>query len=351
MKIIVHRKDNIGDAVLSLPLLEEIEALWPVASVTYWGPDYVAPIFRHFHGRVTFVGYRKGKHANGIAERLRSALQKLWVLMSFRFRGVELFFFLGDGTGPYAYRLNTFIRPKRFVTFYPAESMPEEGATQKDGWTLVASPIHNRQPEFQEVLKILSPFGWNSMSSRGRGNLLHVSIIKRQQLVADLRLKNDLLIGVHLSARRIKQQWPIERFEALMRALVNEMPAAEILVTWSPGDSSNPMHPGDDELSKKIQAGLSQLASIRFCSTRNLDDLLAVQSICDVVFCADGGAMHTAAALGSRVVAMFGDSDPVRWQPIGDHHVLLVAPDQDVANISVDRALQAIGSAIQNARH
>ncbi|NDC38959.1 MAG: hypothetical protein EBZ48_13065 [Proteobacteria bacterium] len=149
----------------------------------------------------------------------------------------------------------------------------------------------------------------------------------------------------------MKQQWPIERFEALIRALLNEKPAAEILVTWSPGDGSNPMHPGDDELSKNIQAGLDQTDSIHFCSTRNLDDLLAVQSICDVVFCADGGAMHTAAALGSRVVAMFGDSDSVRWQPIGDRHILLVAPDQDVANISVDQALQAIDSALQNARH
>lgn len=350
MKIVVHRKDNIGDAVLSLPLLKEIEALWPRASITFWGPDYAAPIFRHFDGQVAFIGYRKGKHANNFAERMRALWQKLRNLVDFRIRGVDLFFYLGDGTSSYARQLDTLIKPRRLITFYPVEKMSGE-AKHRGRWTLVESPNHNRRPEFQEVLKILSPFGWNGMSSRSQGNLLDVSIVKRRQLVADLRLRNDLLIGVHLSARRIKQQWPIERFEALIKALVKESPAAEILVTWSPGDGSTPMHPGDDELSKNLQAGLNQVDPIHFCPTKNLDDLLAVQSICDVVFCADGGAMHTAAALGSRVVAMFGDSDPVRWQPIGDRHILLVAPDQDVANISVDRALQAIGLAIQNARH
>lgn len=350
MKIVVHRKDNIGDSVLSLPLLKEIEALWPGASITFWGPDYAAPIFRHFHGQVGFIGYGKGKHANNFAERMRALWQKLRNLVAFRIRGVDLFFYLGDGTSLYARQLDTLIRPRRLITFYPTEQMTGE-AKQRGRWTLVGSPTHNRRPEFQEVLKILSPFGWNGVTSRSRGHLLDVSVVKRQQLIAELKLRSDVLIGVHLSARRIKQRWPIERFEALMRALVKEKPDAEILVTWSPGDRSNPMHPGDDELSKNVQAKLNQADPIRFCPTESLADLLAVQSICKVVFCADGGAMHTAAALGSPVVAMFGDSDPVRWQPIGDSNILLVAPDQDVTNISVEQALRAIVSALQNARH
>jgi len=90
---------------------------------------------------------------------------------------------------------------------------------------------------------------------------------------------------------------------------------------------------------------------VYFHATKSLDDLLVAQSNCKLILCSDGGAMHTAAALGIRLIAMFGDSDPVRWQPIGDEHLLIQAQHQDVRNFQPVQALQAIQEFLSHDPH
>jgi heptosyltransferase-2 len=45
-----------------------------------------------------------------------------------------------------------------------------------------------------------------------------------------------------------------------------------------------------------------------------------------VVLCNDSGAMHIAAALGSRVVVPVGSTDPVTTRPWGKGHILIRRP-------------------------
>jgi len=269
-------------------------------------------------------------------------------MIHFRHKNFDLLFFLGDGTSPYARQVGLLIAPKKLISFFPSER-DAQLKDEKTRYLLIGSPIHNRQPEFLEIMKILNPFSKSNLVELDDPPFLRVSEEEKRGLRADLGLFGRPLIGIHLSARRPKQRWPLEYFEQLTRLLNEQHPSVGILITWSPGDTSNVEHPGDDLASARLKKRLDGIELIRFCPTESLGDLLHVQSICNVVFCADGGAMHTAAALGIRVVAIFGDSNPTRWRPIGDGHIILASDSTDVADISVNQVHRAISSVLDHA--
>lgn len=53
------------------------------------------------------------------------------------------------------------------------------------------------------------------------------------------------IIALQISARKPCQQWAAGNFIELAR-LIGEHYGCRMFLFWSPGDSANPMHPGDD---------------------------------------------------------------------------------------------------------
>jgi ADP-heptose:LPS heptosyltransferase len=143
---------------------------------------------------------------------------------------------------------------------------------------------------------------------------------------------------VHISARRIKQQWPARNYAALIRAIAARH-AVRILLLWAPGDPDNPMHPGDDDKAREILRQCREVALLAY-PTVTLPRLIAALSVCDRVVCPDGGAMHLAAGLGKPILCFFGDSPPERWRPWKTAHELLQPQSRDLRDLSVEEALE-----------
>jgi ADP-heptose:LPS heptosyltransferase len=145
------------------------------------------------------------------------------------------------------------------------------------------------------------------------------------------------VVGVHVSARRSRQQWPAERFAALIRA-IGMRHKVRFLLLWSPGEADNPKHPGDDAKARAILERCEGLPLLPW-PTEELSGLIAALSLCDCVVCADGGAMHLAAGLGKPILCFFGDSNPEQWRPWKVPHELLRPASRDLKDLSVDEAL------------
>ena len=161
----------------------------------------------------------------------------------------------------------------------------------------------------------------------------------RTLLEAKAGLGGGPTIAIHVSARKVPQRWPTERFIALMQQLHVRYNAHFVLL-WAPGSSDNPMHPGDDDKAGEIVAATAGLPVLAY-RTEHLDELIAGIAACDAMICSDGGAMHVGAALGKPIVCFFGNSDAARWRPWGVPHQLLQPPSMDVNDISVAEALAA----------
>jgi ADP-heptose:LPS heptosyltransferase len=86
-------------------------------------------------------------------------------------------------------------------------------------------------------------------------------------------IKNTQILGIHISARRVRQQYPISQWINLIRALHDLDTTLIFHVFWSPGDSKSPMHPGDDNkaliLKEELPEKHSQLREKLLSETMN----------------------------------------------------------------------------------
>lgn len=116
------------------------------------------------------------------------------------------------------------------------------------------------------------------------------------------------------AARGPAKRWPEGRFAEVGRRLV-EWGCRVVLV----GSMS------ERELCERI-AGQIGAGAITMAGTTTLGELTALLSQCRLAIANDSGGMHLAAAVGTKVVAVFGITDPVVTGPIGDGHIVVMAP-------------------------
>jgi hypothetical protein len=103
-------------------------------------------------------------------------------------------------------------------------------------------------------------------------------------------------------------------------------------------EADNPRHPGDDGKAREIVERCRELSLLPY-PTEELSGLIAALSLCDLVVCCDGGAMHLAAGLGKPILCLFGDASSEQWRPWKVPHELLRPPSRDMKDVSVEQAL------------
>jgi heptosyltransferase III len=320
-RILVLRRDNIGDLVCTTPLLRALRAQLPASRIVAYVNRYNEPVLRGNPDLDAVRSYQKAKH-RAADERLPGIywrrLQTLLELRREHFDWLLLPGGLQSGTGA-AIRL---IAPRRVLVRTPDDA---------------AAGPH----EVEQVCNLLARMGLRFETPAPR---VVAEVTLRERLAgaleARLGFRPQRLVGVHISARKASQRWPAERFAELLRRL-DTAPGTACMLLWAPGSARNALHPGDDEKAQDIAAALPGLPLVPV-PTFQLDELIAALSLCHRIICADGGAMHLAAALGRPIVCMFGQSEPARWRPWGVAHELLQSGSHDVADIMVENVMQAI---------
>jgi predicted lipopolysaccharide heptosyltransferase III len=116
----------------------------------------------------------------------------------------------------------------------------------------------------------------------------------------------------HPGARRWYKSWPPEFFAALGDRIVREIGASVVLVGG----------PSDVETVAQIRSEMTQ-ASVDLAGRLTLREMAGMMKLASVCVANDSGPMHSAAAVGTPTVALFGLTDPLRWGPRGPaHHII-----------------------------
>ncbi len=336
MKILVIRRDNIGDLVCTTPALQALRQQFPTARIDVLVNDYNAPVLADFPGIDAVHAYRKGKHRHADEPRWSPYLARLRLLWRLRRQRFDWAIIAGANFSSHALRLARLVGARRTVGYLPSGQAAVAGLS--DGIRHDGQLRH----EVEDVWRLLQPLGVVGTP----GPLLVVPALPLQsrlaaQLAATGRQSGRPLVAVHISAREPERRWPAEHFIALIEALTAEH-GQEVLLLWAPGAADDARHPGDDALAQRI---LSALAGrpVHPMPTRHLDELIAALSLTDLVVASDGGAMHLAAALGKPLLAFFENlpQKTLRWYPWQVAHELLVSPQLTVADIPVAAVLAA----------
>lgn len=322
-KILVIRRDNIGDLVCTTPLIRALRQRFPNAWLGALVNSYNAPVLDGNPDLDGVFVYTKAKH-RGTSESLTRILWRRWRMMR-QLRAMRLDDVIVATTVPQARvtRLARWLRPQRVIAFGDHEA----------DVTLVS------QPSSHEVLDVFNAAQVYEIAGNPPGTYVNPTAPREPDTVA-----------IHISARKPSQRWPATCFAELMQALHAQDPRLKFVLLWSPGASDDPRHPGDDGKADEIVAALGKAFPLRAAPTLTLAELIHELSRCSMMICADGGAMHIGAALGLPIVALFGDSSVDRWRPWGVPQRVLQASSRNVADIGpteVANAFNALRADIQ----
>ena len=319
-RVLVIRRDNIGDLVCTTPLIRSLRAQLPRARIAALATRYNAPALAGNPDLDAVYAYTKAKHrAQGESV---LAVHARRVGLVFEMRREHFDWVLLPG-GPHASAL-------WFARLVGARHTLVRGPGD------AAAGAH----EVEQCCNLLTRMGlrYEAPALRVVADPLEVAALGAR-VAKHWGARPRRLVGLHLSARKPSQRWEGANFAEVARALHREMEAS-ILLLWAPGRSDDRLHPGDDDKAQAVAAAMGGVPVLPV-ATQRLEELIAALAQCDEVVCGDGGAMHLAAALGKPIVCLFGQSDAARWRPWGVPHELLQRDTRDVADIAPSEAIAA----------
>jgi len=329
-RILVIRRDNIGDLVCTTPLIFALRERFPRAHIAALVNTYNEPVLSGNTAIDAVHAYEKGKHRGEKGSIVSVYAARLKLMMRLRRERYDYAILATPGFAPRSLRLARIIGVRHVLGY----SEPGKVHPRLD-IALSYDRSRNRH-QVEDVFALLRALGVDGEPppTRVYPDPEHRYNVERE--LGGLHGEGPM-VGVHVSARRSRQQWPAESFAALIRA-IGARRAVRFLLLWAPGNADNPRHPGDDAKAHEIVERCRGLSLLPY-PTEELSGLIAALSLCDFVICCDGGAMHLAAGLGKPILCFFGDSSPEQWRPWKVPHELLRPPSRDLKDLSVEQAL------------
>jgi len=173
-----------------------------------------------------------------------------------------------------------------------------------------ASGVKHKRLIHMESLK---PFGIIYKEQKN----IYISEEARQKIEKILKNNGisdkDILIGVSLSSKSHLKQWGKDGFIEVIKKLLKNPGYKVILI----GDIN------EAKLSKEIERAAAHPALIDLTGRTDLNELFALIERLDLLLTCDSASMHIASDFGVKVVAIFGPTDPDEYGPRGNRDIVI----------------------------
>lgn len=332
-RFLVIRRDNIGDLACTTPVFTALREHYPSAYICALVNSYNLSVLENNPDIDQVFAYTKAKHRPAGKSITSVYWDRLRLMLQLRALSFDYVILAGPGFQERSLLFARMVGPKHIVGFTTEDKGGAKHVDTGIPYHPVPRPVH----EVEDTFRLLSALGIESAPPRMHVVADPAKASSAQQLVNQKQWHPDrILLGIHISARKPSQRWPASNFVALVRKLHQNHNAA-FLLFWSPGDDTNPMHPGDDAKAREIMDALPDVPILAY-PTHELGQLIAGLSLCRLVVCSDGGAMHLAAGLGKPILCFFGKSESSRWHPWRVPYILLQPTSQEVSDVRMEEA-------------
>ena len=170
---------------------------------------------------------------------------------------------------------------------------------------------HESRPITEYYLKALPPAGV-PVATR------EIRLVPREADVAEWRRfvgAQGRTLLVHPGSRSPSRIWPADRFAAVCDRVQDEL-GAQVVLAGGPADGAIV-----EEIRKRMKTHAIAPGTIP-----SQPHFAALARACSALLCHDSGPMHVAAAVGTRVIALYGSQNPVLFQPMGSGHRQVIPP-------------------------
>lgn len=337
-RILIVRRDNIGDLVCTTPAIAALRRHYPNAEIAALVNSYNAEVLKGNPNLDHIFVYQKLKHAGGIASRFKAVNERLKLIAQLRRWKPDVTILAKASYERHGLNFARQIGAKNIIGYVPEDLSQGKGLPDIQLVTPEFTALH----EVEAVNQLLVPLGINDA-------LGSLQVFPDASAVAALSARIPAAtkrIALHISAREPERRWGNDNFIALSKHILATQPEAQILLFWSPGKADDPHHPGDDEAAEQLMRAVQSDRLVPM-PTQSLTALIAALSLCDLFIGTDGGAMHLAVALNKKVLAMF-ENKPDKlshwypWQATNQVVHSLHAALPDISQISQAQVEQAL---------
>lgn len=333
MKVLVLKRDKIGDLLLTTPLLAQLKAGVPGVEMHLLANDYNAWVVAgNPHVDRVWV-YRRVRHAG------RASLGAAWSW--FRQRAAlrrERYDWVIVGNGdesPRAIRRGVSLGGRRTVARC-ADASRYPGLTDP-------LPPDVAGHEMDKLLALLGPLGLSHPQEKifPSYRVSDESSAFAQRWLAGRKLAAGQYVVLGLGARRQKKQ-PSSAQILRWSTWWKERHGLDTVFSWTPGRADDPVYPGDDELAQTVLEAVARGDAPQIHPHRGpLAERLGLIWSARTSLFPDSGLMHFAAASPGGVLGLFAEGDvsasPRQWAPRGPKATWLEAersvtelPDEQV---------------------
>ncbi len=287
-KILVIQLKRAGDVLVTTPVLPALRERFPNARIDFLVEPAFAPVLEHNPYVNEIQLYRRGD-VLGTLRRIR-AQRYDWVL--------------------------DFLSSPRSAVVTLTSGAAVRGGYRVPFWGRVYNHAVPRPRGSQSVIAgkftLLEPLIGRATATERKMYLTQEDRAWAQN-VANSPAPGKATVGLIPTHRRSSRRWHAESFTALARKLIAE--GHNVWLFWGPGEEAY------------VEAIRRSAPGARMIPPTSLRQMAALLERCDVVATNDNGPMHTAVAVGTPTVTVYGPTDPVCWNPGGPNHRILQATD------------------------
>jgi len=317
MKVLVVKRDKIGDLLLTTPMLAHLKASQPRTEVHLVANDYNAWVVEGNRHIDRLWIYPRVRHGGKL--RLGAAVKN--VLLTYQLRK-QRFDWVIVANGEHSHRAVALARRigvARIVAYGAAVSDPLPLAPQ----------VH----EMDRLLAMLHPLGVLPPVDElfPKYTLPEKAKSFAKEWTAERGIESYVVLG--LGARRQKKQPSKDQILRWARHF-NDQYGLQTVFMWTPGRAADPLYPGDDDVAQPVvDARPGYLHPFRGPIQEALGLIWGARTS---IF-PDSGLMHFAAASPGGVLGLFAESSvspgPMNWAPRGPRAEWLEA-DKAVAELT-----------------
>ena len=316
--IIVARTDNLGDVILTLPLITQIRKNFPKAKLTFLIKKYVHDLIKDYPGIDEFAFIDELDNSSKLKKYFRQENFDLMFNVYPRFE-IALPAFLGGvkiriGTG---YRWYSYLFNKRNHEHRKTAEKHEAVFNLNLLKTIIPTekdfPIEFEFKVSEEEIKKLS-----------------------EKLKAKVDINSDYII-VHIPSKGSAAKFPKEKFIEYINAFNSEFKDVKVIFT------------GVDTEREEIESVIKEIGkknnTVNLCGELSLSELKVLINNCKLFVSNSTGPIHIAGALNKNIIGFYPHLLPAnknRWKPLSGNAVIFEPEtEDDMGTIKVESVMEA----------
>jgi ADP-heptose:LPS heptosyltransferase len=319
VKILVVKRDKIGDLLLTTPLIAQLSRALPDAHVHVLANDYNAWVLTGNPDVERVWIYTRTRHAGRM--RIGAALSQFRQFIALRRERFDVAIAAGGDESPRAIRRALAVRAARTIAYAAdpgrygrrlTDPLPPPTAGHEVARMLGQSaPLSIALPTTSPLPRFATPPAWRDEAAAW---------------LASVGFAPGRYVVIGLGAREIEKQPTVDQVLRWAARLERDRGLTTAL-QFTPGDAGNRLYPGSEALAREVAARAGPSLQL---IPEGLPLAVGVVDLARTSLLPDGGLMHIASMSAGGVVGLFARptalASPERWGPQGPRATVLCAP-------------------------